>query len=228
MENKTLRELLADWPEEAPETLAGLVAAGYAELKELDVTDAQREMILGLRTQAIDAAHALERAPINCADDLVRQLSTRRIRPLARAWLVIGLDANNERIAVPRRGGGGLYWLQDAYRDLPDGDQLRSRLRLPRGGRYLIVYGGSPDVLEQQGVADKLEQLVGDVAVIDVTFWHLRSGSAPALFSLRGGCGDRGGEREEFPNIKAATRLGAALNNASDQHGPSKARKEPE
>jgi hypothetical protein len=227
VETKTLRELIAAWPENAPETLAGLVAAGYDELKQLDVTDAQRELILGVRTQAIDAAHALERSPINCADDLVRQLSSRRIRPLARAWLVVGLDANNDRIAVPRRGGGGLYWLQDAYRNIPDAEQLRTRLRLPRGGRYLIVYGGSPEVLDDPATADQLEQLVGEVPVIDVTFWHLRSGSAPALFSLRGGCGDRGGEREEFPNQKAATRLGAALNTSSDQHGPDKAPKEP-
>jgi hypothetical protein len=220
VEHKTLRELIAEWPESAPDTLTGLVAAGYDELKQLDVTDAQRELILGMRTQAIDAGHALERSPINCADDLVRQLSSRRIRPMARAWLIIGLDANNERIAVPRRGGGGLYWLQDAYRDLPDVDQLRSRLRLPRGGRYLIVYGGGPDVLDDPTVVERLETLAGDVPVIDVTFWHLRSGSAPALFSLRGGCGDRGGEREEFPNQPAATRLGAALNTHPDTRPP--------
>jgi hypothetical protein len=216
VENNSLRELILDWPASAPDTLAGLVAAGYDELKTLDVTEAQRELILGVRAQAIDAAHALERTPINCADDLVRQLSSRRIRPLARAWLIIGLDANNERVAVPRRGGGGLYWLQDAYRDLPDTDQLRSRLRLPRGGRYLIVYGGSPGVLDDREVVDRLEKLVGTAPVVDVTFWHLRSGSAPALFSLRGGCGDRGGEREEFPNIMAASRLGAALNPRQD------------
>jgi hypothetical protein len=218
-ERNTLRELMADWPTSAPETLAGLVAAGYDEIKQLDVTDAQRELVLALRTQAIDAAHALERSPLNCADDLVRQLSSRRIRPLARAWLVVGLDANNERIAVPRRGGGGLYWLQDAYRELPDADQLRSRLRLPRGGRYLIVYGGSPDVLDDPTVADRLEELIGATPTVDVTFWHLRSGVAPALFSLRGGCGDRGGEREEFPNQTAVSRLGAALNTRPG-HGP--------
>lgn len=212
MEKVSLRELITDWPEDAPETLSALVSAGYDELKKLDVTDAQRTVLLGLRAQAIDAAHALERDPINCADDLARQLSSRRIRPMARAWLILALDASNDRIAVPRSGGGGLYWLQDVWRTLPDSQQLSARLRLPRGGRYLIVYGGSADVLDAEDVAGQLEELVRQLPVADVTFWHLRSGVAPALFSLRGGCGDRGGEREEFPNPTVAARLGAALN----------------
>lgn len=211
MENASLRELIPNYPAAAPRSLSELVQVEYDELKDLTGDDTQRQMLLGLRKQVIEAIHAFERDPINCPEDLFEQLTSRRIGPLARRWLVVALDTGNCRIAVPRRNGGGLRWLQEPYAKVPDAAQLTAAMRLPRDGKYLLVYGGGPDVLGDGDVVDALVRLTGSAPVADVTFYQLRSDQPPALFSVRAGCGDRGGVRVEFPDPDTTATLQSAL-----------------
>lgn len=197
VETRSLRELFPQYPQEAPQTLRELVSADSSELAALD--DDDRRLAMELRMQAVDAIHAFERDPILCPDDLIRQLTERRIPMLARRWLVMSLDSGGDRIAVRRSRGGGMRWLQEPYSQLPTAEELSEHLRLPQGGKYLVVYGGGPEVLQDQETTSRLEELVKELPISDITFWKLRTGSAPTLFSLRGQAGDQAGEHVDFP-----------------------------
>jgi hypothetical protein len=206
VETTPLRELLPQYPPEAPQTLRELVSSDSSDLNELD--DAVRAVVFELRRQTIDAIHAFERDPILCPDDLVRQLTTRRIPMLAKRWMVVCLDRNGDRIAVRRAQGGGMRWLQEPYSALPTPSELASNLRLPQGGKYLLIWGGGPDVLEDAGTVAALKAIVSDLPVADITLWWLRTGQAPTLFSVRAGAGDQSGARVELdqPQLDTLTR----------------------
>lgn len=203
MELTPLRELLPQYPEGAPETLSELVTTDTGDWEQFDAE--QRQILTELRRQTIDAIHAFERDPILCPDDLTRHLAARRIPMLAKRWMVMCLDARGDRIAVHRSRGGGMRWLQEPYSTLPTPEQLQDKLRLPQGGKYLLIWGGGPDILSDQQTVDALERLVRNLPVTDVTCWWLRSGQAPALLSVRGGIGDQNGTPVEFPDPKPET-----------------------
>lgn len=207
MELTPLRELLPHYPQGAPETLSELVAVDASELDRF--APEERSVLAELRRQTIDAIHAFEREPILCPDDLIRQLSARRIPMLPRKWMVVCLDARGDRIAVRRSQGGGMRWLQEPYSTLPTPEQLADRLRLPKGGKYLLIWGGGPDILHDPETEAALVRIVEDLPVADVTCWWLRTGQAPTLLSVKGAGGDQNGVPVEFPEPNPDTLIRA-------------------
>lgn len=106
----------------------------------------------------------------------------------------------------------GMYrWVYASFfgRALPDAETLAETCPLPTAGTYLVLYGGSPEVLDT--VADELEALCAALPVADVMFRHLTPNSAPAFYSLGCGRGEQAGAEIPFPNPTIAAQLRAGL-----------------
>ena len=197
-----LCERIVGYPAGAPQTTAELVATEYEHLRKLDATAEEIEVVVDFRREVLETLRGMERTALTSPEVVLKELSNRRIRPFARRWLVYALDKERRRRIAPG-GGGYAYHLG---RNVPTAAQLREKLPLPENGTYLVIYGQAPDILSEDGVADEVARLLGEVPVADVLFWHLVTGEPGALYSLRRGQGDRGGQAVAFPDGEALQR----------------------
>lgn len=97
-------------------------------------------------------------------------------------------------------GGSRWVWASHLSVTVPTADTLTVSCPVPADGRYVLVYGGSPAVLDDPAVCDSLEELLTVLPVADVAFWHMTSDRPAALYSLGAGRGACGGTDVEFPN----------------------------
>lgn len=178
----------AEWREEMPRSLVDLLAAEYDELDE-----AAR----GLRSLAVDLVHSFEREPVLTAEAAMRLLERHHLPCRKGKWSVIALNRDLERVYV--RSTSGMRLLHWVSRFLPEPENVLEHVALPEGGSYLLVYGGSPDVLVDDRALDKFARLRSLARVTDVVLWE-ESDSAATFWSLRARSGQSGSTACAFPN----------------------------
>lgn len=231
-----LGELVVGYPADAPQNFVGVWQADLDQLPP-----AAREV----RRHLVDFRNAIEQQPIRSAADMADLLESGRLRPLANCWLVISLGEDRRRVLAPVITEDGLgavidaarseqtdttravrralaqaasfrwAWQSHVSRRVPLAADLDAALPLPRGGRYVLVFGGSPDLLAHDGVTEALERLLGHAPVSDIVFWALNQGAAPTCFSVGENRGQQGGRLVEFLNHNNPTRLRAVLRGGS-------------
>lgn len=225
-----LGELFPAWSAEDPQSLTEVWNADSAEL-----SGPARE----LRRHIVDVRNSFDSAPIAGPEDVRSLIERRLIKPLPGAWLTIPLDAERRRILAPvpteealsliaqaaakddmrgiRRalsapGATRWAWASHVTRKVPAASALDEAIPLDASGAYLIVFAGSPSVLEDTSTAEALHELLRSAPVVDVVFWQTDHSAAPSCFSLGIGRGECAGEAVEFPSTVDTRRLRAALN----------------
>lgn len=197
-----LSERIQNYPACAPQDTIALINTDYDALKALEVSPEELKAVLDHRRDVIDAARSYERKPITSAEVVLEMLSAKRplIRPMARKWLFYVLTDRRERRLVPHPNGEDMVYQSVLTRKVPTVEKLKKDAPLPKGGVYLGIYGGGPDILSVSTVAEEVQALQRELPVADILFWHLEAGQPPALYSLAKGQGDRGGKAVSFPS----------------------------
>lgn len=202
------------YPSWAPQWEADLVQMEHDDVcalcTEMNATEFEREIVLEQRRGTRDAVMAHTKMPIHSPEHALALLENGKLFTQARRWTTYVLGPDRVRPLVPHPDGG-LHYLRVTTKRVPKPEYLAHAAPLPRGGVYLVVYGGGPSILSVfdssgVGVADDIAELRGAASVADVLFWHLEHGVPPALYSLGVGAGDRGGDRVEFPDPVALDR----------------------
>lgn len=202
------------YPAWAPQWEADLVEMEHDDIvalcTERGASDADQAIVLEQRRGTLDAVMAHTRMPIHSPEHCLTLLENRKLSTQARKWTTYVLGADRVRPLVPHPDGG-LHYLRVTTKRVPKAEHLAQSAPLPRGGVYLVVYGGGPSILSAVdssgvGVADDIAELMASAPVADVLFWHLEQATPPTLYSLGVGAGDRGGERVEFPDHNALAR----------------------
>lgn len=199
---RSLSERILGYPECAPQDSLTLINTDVDTLREMECTQEEKHVALEHRRDILETLKSNERISITSPEVALQMLSGRSatLRPLAHKWLTYVLNERRERKLVPHPNGEDMTYLRVLSRKVPHVDRLRSEAPLPDGGKYLLLYGGGPDILSVSTVADEIAQIMMGAPVADVLFWHLEKGMAPALYSLAKGLGDRGGLPVPFPN----------------------------
>jgi hypothetical protein len=196
MSHQTLQELLAPvWGEEQPKTLVELIHAEYDTLDPIGKA---------VRKQAMDLVFSFEREPLLNAR-MAREALERHHLPAKRErWNTIVLDENRERV-YDRITGARMRMRSAVTKNFPTIEKLKEKhASLPENGQYLIVYGGGLEALTDDALA-AYRKLTSVARVADVLFWDSQDSSA-VFWSVRTGCGSRGSERIEFPDIETMRR----------------------
>lgn len=199
---RPLCERVLDYPLCAPQDSLTLINTEVDVLRAMDCTQEQIRSVVEHRRDVLDTIQAYERTPITSPEVALKMLSGTRatLRPLARKWLTYVLNERKERKLVPHPNGEDMTYLSVLSRKVPAVERLLSEAPLPDQGKYLLIYGGGPSILSVSTVADEIAQIMKTAPVADVLFWHLEKGTAPTLYSLAKGLGDRGGDPVPFPN----------------------------
>jgi hypothetical protein len=200
----TLSQRVLGYPESAPQTLMGLVDATADFIKDLDEDPEAIEVALDLRRDVIHVITGHERTALTSPEVVLELLSTRVIRPLPNRWITYALDKERKRRLVANpTNPTEMSYARIITRTPPRHQYLQSDLPLTEGGIYLVIFGSGPEVLSQDGTAEKVADLLSGAEVADVLFWKTDPKTAPTLFSLRRGQGDRSREAVPFPDPQA-------------------------
>lgn len=192
---KTLQDLFG-WSPEAPSDLASLQFCNDEALEHV-LAEGDFELARQLRTQTRRAALAWGRsAQLSSPEAIERALAEGDLSLISKRWLTLSLDQNRRRSFVAFSADSSRT-VEKLSRKVPDAEQLP---QLPSNGVYLVLYGGSPEVLEIPEVRERLIQLQADVPVADVLFRHLEAGPKSTLYSLRQGFGSHNRQLVDFPN----------------------------
>jgi hypothetical protein len=202
-----LTERIRNYPTAAPQDLITLINTDAEVIvDDASMTDVETSTALDLRREVLEAIRAHQRRPITGPEVVLDMLTGRyrQLKPLAARWMTYVLNDRRERKLVPHpNGSGDLVYPSDVAKQPPSSDRLQDKLPLAHGEQYLIIYGGSPAVLSQDGAAEKIAALKSAAPVADVLFWHLQTGQPGTLYSLLKGMGDQGGQAVEFPDQTA-------------------------
>ncbi len=202
-----LSELIPGYPAIAPQTMSDLLATDYGFLTHLEATEDEISLVKEFRRELLETIRSRETVALTSPEVALQELSNRHIRPLARRWLTIALDKDCKRRLVPKPSEPGvMVYASHISERVPTARELFSKIPLPEGGRYLVIFGQSPDIISNEPIADALSRLMASAPIADVLFWHLVKGVPPTLFSLRKGLGDRSGQPVEFPDPVALAR----------------------
>lgn len=202
-----LSQLIAGYPDDAPQYGTDLLAADPDDLSEV---------ARSLQRHIATAARSFGELDFNGPRAVKQRLMEGHIQPLRRKWVALGLDASRKRVMVPNPTHGGTKALRWVSRRVPDAETLATRAPLPQGGCYILFYGGDPDILSVKdgqggGVAEDIAALSAATPLADVVFWRSQKGHPPAMYSMTTGCGEVGEETVEFPDPDAlAVALGKA------------------
>lgn len=190
-EPKSLTEMFGgSYPTDHPQSLRELMAA--------DPDTISSELAWELRKQVIAAARASDRHSINSPLDAFSLLKNGyALHPWTGKWTTYALSEARELVMEPHPRGG-MTPTRVYTPIIPKVDDLPRLPPARRGGgahvpKYLVVYGGAPQVLSKDHVAQGLASLVRRVPVADVLFFDKgkESGTAPTMWSLRAGVGMR-------------------------------------
>lgn len=211
-EPNTLTEALATlgpYPADHPQTLRGLLDA--------DPESLSHPLAWFLRREAVEVQRSTEAHYIHGPKDAFRLLKNGYVlHPWTGKWTSYALSESRQVIKVPHPRGGTTP-LRKATPIIPKLTELPDLPRSAgRDGRstktpaWLLIFGGTPEVLSKPGVARGLATLQARGTVADVLFFDRdkQSGRPPTLWSLKTGCGvqengDPDGLRVEFPDEEA-------------------------
>lgn len=197
MELLTLQEVIAGWPETAPGDATELQFCDDAELQARGLEGEELEQVRQLRAQVRRAAMSWSRTTaLGTPAQVEEALGRGDLRLLSKRWLTLALDEKRRRTFVPFSADSSRT-VEKITRVVPEAEWLP---KLPRGGVYLLLWGGGPDVLDIDDVRQRLTTLQNEVPVADVVLRKLESGPKSTLYSLRQGFGVCNRQRIEFPN----------------------------
>lgn len=198
-DNLTLHDLIPGWPADGPSDLSEVLFLTDEAISELG-DRRETESVRQLRTQVRRAALSWGRsAQLSSPEQVERCLTNGDLRLISRRWLTLALDRNRRRSFVAFSADSART-VEKLSKWVPDPDKLPT---LPADGTYLILFGGSPDILEIDDVRERLRLLQKEVPVADVLFRHLEPGRS-TLYSLRQGFGVRNNNRLDFPDPSLA------------------------
>lgn len=196
MELRQLSELIPAWPDTAPQSLAELVFADNDVLDGIAVDEHVRELVLQLRGHVRAAARQRGQSAQLWGPEAVQAaFADGDLVLVNRRWLTLALDRHRRRTFVAYSSDSART-VSKVSRFVPDADDLPT---LPEDGAYLVLWGGTPDVLEIEDVRVRLQDMQRRAPIVDVLF-RKRDRRESTLWSLRQGFGCRGFERIEFPN----------------------------
>lgn len=202
-------ETLGPYPADHPQTLL--------ELLDADPESLNHPLAWWLRGQAVEVRRSSEAHYIRSPKDALKLLKNGYVlHPWSGKWNAYALSENRQVIRVPHARGGTTP-LRKVTPIIPKAADLPT---LPRGasrdGRstkspaWLVIYGGTPDVMTKPGVARGLASLQARSPVADVLFFDgdKRSGRPPTLWSVKAGHGiqvngDPDGLEVSFPDPQA-------------------------
>lgn len=210
-ELKPFSELIPGWPERAPRDGVDLILLEDDALRALgldgDDFDLVVEVRRHLRMAALSRGSSTQLANANAVVDA---LDSGDLRVYQGRWLLIVLDKHRRRVFAPQRKDPGTSravvhvskWVPDDYSKLP---------ALPEGGTYLVLWGGSVEVLAIEDVRERLRRLAAACPIADVVFRQRGKTiagpgddapvqhSPPTTWSLREGIGVCAGRPVPFP-----------------------------
>lgn len=203
--------LIPGWPERAPRDGVDLILLEDDALRALGLDGDELELVTSVRRHLRMAALSRgSSTQLSNANAVVAALDSGDLRTYSGRWLIIVLDKHRRRVFAPQRKDPGTSravvhvskWVPDDTSKLP---------HLPEGGTYLVLWGGSVEVLAIDDVRDRLRRLAEAVPIADVVFRRRGNAlagsgsdgpveySAPTTWSLREGIGVCAGEPVPFP-----------------------------
>lgn len=136
--------------------------------------------------------------------------------PAPGTWMVTLLDEQRRR-RYSRGPDGDLWAVGTVFKWMPYPSDIRTHDHLPRpadGDRYLVLYGGGPDIYDHDDVNDKTSTLVTEMPgdVIDIVLVHRAKHKPLRLWSVRAAAGISSpttarGEQMPFPAAARHTQL---------------------
>lgn len=149
----------------------------------------RKHLVLALRSS---------RQPIIDGPESVKGYILRgEILPLSRKWRTYALDGRGR--LDQQSWYGGMRSRSWVSRRCPTVEMLQDKLPLSDGGTYLIVYGGTSDVLslsdkDGNNVASDLRAVRANLSVCDVIGWQMQGAKGIHWWSIAAGCGMDGTE----------------------------------
>ena len=198
----SLSDLIPGWPSQVPAEGSELVLIDDHSLSSLDLTEEEMSLVKGLRKHLRQAAISKNLSvPLGNAIAVSSALETGDLKEFQGRWAIFPLDKYNRRVFVPLRNQPGSSrtavhlskWFQDDYDKIPN---------LPEDGRYLVIYGGDPAVLDIQDCRERIKKFISEFPIADIVF-RTRStatGKFSTVWSVREGFGVSQNERIDFPN----------------------------
>lgn len=122
-----------------------------------------------------------------------------------RRWLIPGVskqavnsalnaeDEKSARMALRRHGSVAYHWSMERTLYIPDAHSISELLPLPEGGKYLLIYSGSPLIVTKDTFRKAFKDLAANVPVSDLLVWHTDGDGESTLWSTRGRMGHRTG-----------------------------------
>lgn len=211
MSKKKLSDIVPGYPEDHPQTLAALLDADPESIKE--------PVAWELRHQALGVARSWESHFVTSPWDVLELIvSGYVIHPWEKAWKSYALSSDRQPILVPSDKGSARY-LSKATKLLPkpsDLGPLPQGTSANRSAAWLVVYGGSPEVLSRDGVIPGLVRLTRSVQVADIVFFDREAQGQPTLWSVKANTGMSGISRAfarevPFPDPAIVESLRSAL-----------------
>lgn len=196
---KTLQEIFPElWGENEPKNLSELVQADWAGLTETGKA---------LRKLAVDLVFSFERKPVHTAGVARKMLEDHHLPSTKGKWCAIALDEKRERNYL--KGEKGSMRLNHAVSaKFFDYEKLRQKAPLPENGKYLFIYGGSPEALSEGDTAERIISIKSYFNVADIIFWDTSS-EAALFYSVGAGVGQKGNDQIQFPDPDILERVRA-------------------
>jgi len=186
----TLTHIFPTWSMENPENLVDLLNSDY---------DSLDEAAKALRQQAVDLVHSYERKPILTPSTARELLENHHLPVKSNRWVTIALNQDKERFYV--KSYSALRLVHYISNNFPSPEQLAKYAPLPENGSYLIIYGGSTSILEDESSYTAFKNLIQELPVGDLLIWD-ETETAAYFWSLTVGVGQFGTELVPFPNNK--------------------------
>lgn len=200
MTKPKLGDIIEGWPSEVGDSLEELALipkeAFQAVLDSLDPDIAN--LVKHLRWQARDLVYSNEgEAPLGTPAAVAAALRDGKLRPRSNWWIEYPLDARHRRIAARHKSSGSRYVVHVRPK-FPTNEQIPT---IEATNGYLVIWGGSPDVLAIKGVPERIAAFTA-APLVDVMFWEQ---STQTLHSLRFGLGESPSGRVDFPTALQTT-----------------------
>ena len=201
MDKPKLGDIIEGWPSEVGDSLEelALIPKDTFEAIVASLEPDLAYLVKHLRYQARDLIHSNDgEAPIGTPVAVAASLRDGRLRPKPNWWTAYPLDKRHRRVAARYKSRGSRYAVL-LRQKFPTNDELIKDLEAANG--YLVVWGGTPDVLAIKGVAERITAFTA-APLVDVVFWEA---STLTLHSLRFGLGESPSGRVDFPSAIQTT-----------------------
>ena len=190
----TLHEIFPlEWDDGQPAKIFDLITAEYESLND------KAKM---LRAQVIETIHGFERKPILTPADARRLMEEHHLPKYKGKWVIVALNEKREKIYQKvEKGGLRLVSLMREY--IPRSYATLKDVPVPKKGGYILIYSGSPDVLEDEKAFERFIDLNKHSKIFDVIIWEEREESA-TFWSVAAQTGAIGNSYVDFPNQTTA------------------------